>query len=171
MRTLFLAATAIIGFSSAAMAETVTLNFMDANGVVGPAGTVTFEDSEYGLLLTPDLKGVPAGVHGFHVHVNPSCDPGEVDGKMTPGMAAGGHWDPDKTGVHLGPYTAKGHKGDLPALYAAADGTVTTPVLAPRLKAEELKGHALMLHVGGDNHSDHPAKLGGGGARLACGVM
>ena len=29
---------------------------------------------------------------------------------------------------------------------------------------------ALMLHAGGDNYSDQPAPLGGGGARMACGV-
>jgi Cu-Zn family superoxide dismutase len=28
-----------------------------------------------------------------------------------------------------------------------------------------------MVHAGGDNHSDHPAALGGGGARVACGVV
>jgi Cu-Zn family superoxide dismutase len=28
-----------------------------------------------------------------------------------------------------------------------------------------------MVHAGGDNHSDHPAMLGGGGARMACGVV
>ena len=33
----------------------------------------------------------------------------------------------------MGPY-ASGHLGDLPAIYVAADGTATTPVLAPRLK-------------------------------------
>lgn len=28
-----------------------------------------------------------------------------------------------------------------------------------------------MVHAGGDNHSDHPQPLGGGGARFACGVI
>ncbi len=28
-----------------------------------------------------------------------------------------------------------------------------------------------MVHKGGDNHSDHPQPLGGGGARVACGVI
>jgi Cu-Zn family superoxide dismutase len=28
-----------------------------------------------------------------------------------------------------------------------------------------------MIHAGGDNHADHPAPLGGGGARMACGVI
>ena len=28
-----------------------------------------------------------------------------------------------------------------------------------------------MIHGGGDNNSDHPAPLGGGGPRMACGVI
>jgi Cu-Zn family superoxide dismutase len=28
-----------------------------------------------------------------------------------------------------------------------------------------------MIHVGGDNYADHPMPLGGGGARMACGVI
>jgi Cu-Zn family superoxide dismutase len=28
-----------------------------------------------------------------------------------------------------------------------------------------------MIHAGGDTYSDMPAPLGGGGARLACGVI
>jgi Cu-Zn family superoxide dismutase len=28
-----------------------------------------------------------------------------------------------------------------------------------------------MVHTGGDNYSDTPAPLGGGGARIACGVI
>ena len=52
------------------------------------------------------------------------------------------------------------------------DGTATQPVLAPRLKKlDEVKNHAIMIHAGGDNHSDHPTALGGGGARMACGVI
>ena len=45
-------------------------------------------------------------------------------------------------------------------------------VLAPRLKKlDEVRGHSIMIHAGGDNHSDHPAPLGGGGPRMACGVI
>mgnify|MGYP006210031799 CR=1 FL=1 len=35
----------------------------------------------------------------------------------------------------------------------------------------EIKGHALMVHAGGDNHADMPKPLGGGGDRMACGVI
>ena len=114
---------------------------------------------------------MPAGVHGFHVHENGSCEPGMKDGKAVAALAAGGHFDPQKTGKHLGPY-ADGHLGDLPAIYVTADGMANDPVLAPRLKKiSEIEGKALMVHAGGDNHSDHPLPLGGGGERFACGVI
>lgn len=161
----------LVTLSAVASAGNIDLDFIDANGIVGKAGTVQYEDTPYGLLLTPQLSGLPPGVHGFHLHERASCDPAIADGKMSAGAGAGGHWDPEKTGVHLGPYNNKGHKGDLPALYADASGTVTQPVLAPRLKITDLAGHSLMVHVGGDNHSDHPAELGGGGMRLACGAL
>jgi len=60
----------------------------------------------------------------------------------------------------------------LPGLYVAADGSATTPVLAPRIRdLSQVHDLTLMIHAGGDNHSDHPAKFGGGGARIACGVV
>jgi Cu-Zn family superoxide dismutase len=105
------------------------------------------------------------------VHEKGSCEPGMKEGKAVAALAAGGHFDPQKTGKHLGPY-ADGHLGDLPAIYVTADGMANYPVLAPRLKKiSEIEGKALMVHAGGDNHSDHPQPLGGGGERFACGVV
>ncbi|WP_041958662.1 superoxide dismutase family protein [Sulfurospirillum arsenophilum] len=155
-------------------AETkVALSLATSEGVGEKIGEVTISETKYGLVFTPSIKGVPAGVHGFHVHANPSCEPLKAaDGKVTPAGAAGGHFDPKATNAHKGPYSDDGHLGDLPALYADANGDITTPVLAPRLTSlDQIKEHALMLHAGGDNHSDHPAMLGGGGARVACGVI
>ena len=48
----------------------------------------------------------------------------------------------------------------------------SNPVLAPKLKSlKEVKNRSLMIHIGGDNHHDVPNALGGGGARVACGVI
>ena len=163
--------TAALATAGLAQAQTVEMALVGADGSAKPVGTITLEQNKYGTLLTPDLRDLPPGVHGFHLHENPSCAPATADGKTTPAGAAGGHWDPQQSKKHLGPYDDAGHKGDLPALYVSADGTARYPVLAPRLKAEEFKGHALMVHGGGDNHSDHPQVLGGGGARIACGVV
>jgi Cu-Zn family superoxide dismutase len=147
----------------------ISIHRVNAKGVGEQIGTVTLSDSPYGLILTPDLKGLPPGIHGFHVHQNPNCGPAQEGGKSVPALAAGGHYDPEGTGRHEGPY-GKGHLGDLPALSVDKSGRATLPVLAPRLKANDVKGHSLIIHAGGDNYSDQPKKLGGGGSRIACGV-
>ncbi|MFC3285814.1 superoxide dismutase [Cu-Zn] SodC [Litchfieldella rifensis] len=149
----------------------VEIHKVSADGVEEQIGSVTLEDSEYGLLLTPELSDLPLGPHGFHVHENPSCEPAEDDsGEMTAAKAAGGHFDPDETGSHAGPY-GDGHLGDLPLLVVNEDGEATTPVLAPRLSVDDLDGRSLMIHEGGDNYADDPEPLGGGGSRVACGVV
>jgi len=153
-----------------AMADmTVTLYEATTSGQGKAIGVVTVRDTPYGALFTPELQGLTPGIHGFHVHENPACGPLEKDGRMVPGLAAGGHYDPAGTGRHEGPY-GEGHLGDLPPLYVDENGRATLPVLAPRLKAADIAGRSLMIHAGGDNYADHPAKLGGGGARVACGV-
>lgn len=149
---------------------TVDIQSLDEGGVGPSIGTITVSSSPYGTIFTPDLNGLTPGLHGFHVHENPSCAAAMKDGKSVPGLAAGGHDDPAGTGRHEGPY-GEGHLGDLPPLYADQNGKATLPVLAPRIKVSDLKGRSLMIHAGGDNYSDSPQKLGGGGARVACGVI
>jgi superoxide dismutase, Cu-Zn family len=175
MRSALLMSTALLACASHAFAANdpikVSMNMVDEKGMVSSAGEIVITASPYGLVFTPSLTNLPAGVHGFHIHENPSCDPAVKDGKAVAALAAGGHWDPNKTGKHAGP-AGDGHKGDLPALYAAADGKASYAVVAPRLNSlDEVRGHALMLHAGGDNHEDHPMPLGGGGARMVCGVI
>ena len=148
----------------------VHIHLLDSNSIGKEIGMIAVSDSSYGLLLQPNLSSLPPGLHGFHVHEHANCGSEIKDGKVVPGLAAGGHFDPEKTGKHEGPY-GKGHLGDLRPLYVAQDGKSTLPVLAPRLKVSDLKGRSLMIHAGGDNFSDQPEKLGGGGARLACGVV
>ena len=106
----------------------------------------------------------------MHVHQNPNCATAPKDGNVVPGLAAGGHFDPANTGRHEGP-TGQGHLGDLPVLYVDAAGQATRSSWAPRLKTTDLTGRAIIIHAGGDNYSDNPKKLGGGGARVACGVV
>lgn len=150
---------------------TVTLTAVDANGIGAPVGVVRIVETSYGLAFYPELKGIVPGLHGFHVHENPSCAPGVANGAPAAAIAAGGHYDPAGTKKHGTPW-GDGHLGDLPALYVAADGTAANPVLAPRMKSlADVNNRALMVHAGGDNHADHPAPLGGGGARVACGVI
>lgn len=169
MKTLITFALAMV--SSAALADVVVpMHLVDAKGVGTSIGQVTISESRFGIVFTPALQGLPPGLHGFHLHQNASCDAKEIDGKMVAAGAAGGHYDPGNTKTHGTPW-GEGHLGDLPALYVDASGSATQAVLAPRLKLSDLSGRALMIHAGGDNHSDHPMTLGGGGGRIACGVI
>jgi superoxide dismutase, Cu-Zn family len=134
-------------------------------------GTVTISDSPAGAVVKTQLKGLPPGSHGFHVHENGSCQPSTATGQPVPAGAAGGHFDPQHSGKHEGP-EGSGHLGDLPALQVGTDGAATQTLTAPHIKdVGALRGKAVMIHAGGDNYSDQPAPLGGGGARIACGLL
>lgn len=153
-------------------AASLTMDVYAANdqGRGNLLGQVTVEDSHFGgVLITPALTGLTPGAHGFHLHAMPSCDPSKKEGHIMTAGAAGGHFDPEHTNRHEGPYGA-GHLGDLPVLIVQKNGNANTPILAPRLKTSHFQHHALMIHAGGDNYSDTPEPLGGGGARVACAV-
>jgi superoxide dismutase, Cu-Zn family len=161
-----------LGGAAAAATRTVTMNAIDANGVGAAVGTITFKDTAQGLMAEPKLTGLPPGSHGFHIHENPNCGPGPgANNQPAAGMAAGGHYDPKATKKHRGPHATDGHLGDLPVLVVDKDGRADLPGLAPHLKTSNLAGRAVMVHAGGDNYDDAPAPLGGGGARIACGVV
>ena len=168
----FLVLTAALALSGAAQAAelTVSMSAATAQGAGASLGSVRIAETPYGLAFYPQLTGLAPGLHGFHVHEKPSCDPAEKDGAAVAALGAGGHLDPAGSKKHGEPW-GDGHLGDLPPLYVAADGTATAPVLAPRLKLADVRQRSLMVHAGGDNHADHPQPLGGGGARVGCGVI
>ena len=169
-RTLLAAACLLLATAATAAELTVPVQIAEKQGAGAALGTVRIVETPYGLAFYPALNGLPPGLHGFHIHEKPSCAPAEKDGAPVPALAAGGHLDTQGSKKHGEPW-GDGHLGDLPPLYVAADGTATTPVLGPRLKLADVHQRSMMIHAGGDNHADHPAPLGGGGARVACGVI
>jgi Cu-Zn family superoxide dismutase len=161
--------------AGASLAQTTELHADMARatqeGTGATLGTVTVTVTPEGAVFKLDLKDLPPGPHGFHVHENGECGPTMMNGVRIPGGAAGGHLDPDHTGKHEGPMGA-GHLGDLPLLEVGTDGTATQNLTAPHIHSlDALKGHALIIHANGDNYSDQPSPLGGGGGRIACGIL
>jgi superoxide dismutase, Cu-Zn family len=148
----------------------VEMHAINGNGVGAKIGTVELRQTSMGLVFSPNLKGLPPGERGFHVHEKGDCGTGMKDGKAVAGLAAGPHYDPDGHGKHLGP-KGEGHRGDLESLKVGPDGASSAPLISNRLKLKDVAGRALMIHAGGDNYSDQPDPLGGGGARIACGVV
>jgi Cu-Zn family superoxide dismutase len=170
--SLFVAGLILVGTRPAGAATaTATIKSISATGVGGTLGTVSFRDSAKGLVITPKLSGLPPGKHGFHIHDKGDCGPGMNQGQPAAGFAAGGHYDPAHTKKHLGPASTAGHRGDLPVLVVDSRGHATQAVTAPHLTVEQIRGRSIMIHAGGDNYSDTPAPLGGGGARIACGLI
>jgi Cu-Zn family superoxide dismutase len=126
--------------------------------------------------------------HGFHIHANdpdpstgirPGCDP------ATAFTSVGGHWD-------IGGHTHGAHTGDLPSLVRQSDGEVELTFAIDKFTADQLIGHAIIVHVGADNFGNVPlgtapnqytdngtayngpggtAATGNAGARYACGVI
>jgi len=170
--SLFVASFPLVGTRAAdAATATATIDSISSGSVGGRLGTVTFADSAAGLLITPKLSGLPPGAHGFHIHDKGDCGPGMNQGKPAAGFAAGGHYDPGHTKKHLGPLSTAGHRGDLPVLVVDDRGDAIQAVAASHLTVAEILGRSIMIHAAGDNYSDTPAPLGGGGARIACGVI
>jgi len=133
------AALALALVSVTAFADTtVSLNAVDANGTGAGVGTVTISESPYGLVFTPALSGLAPGLHGFHLHQNPSCAAGQSEGKTVPAFGAGPHYDPAKSGHHGTPW-GDGHLGDLPPLFVDAEGKATREQL---LEAESASYHS-----------------------------
>lgn len=167
---LLIASLILASLPAMAAEKVVAVRAISEAGVGKIIGIIKLADSAQGLLITPDLAELPPGERGFHIHEKPSCAALEKDGKMVAGLAAGGHYDPAHSGKHEGP-AGSGHSGDLPALKVADDGTATSAIVASRLKIVDVINRSIMIHAGSDNYSDTPKPLGGGGARIACGII
>ncbi|WGK69696.1 superoxide dismutase family protein [Candidatus Haliotispira prima] len=136
-------------------------------------GEVSLTVTSEGLALHPTFtKKIADGEHGFHIHEGMSVAPAKNDaGDMVVGLSAKGHYDPGKTGKHEGP-DGDGHLGDLPLLEIKDGMPVESELLARRIESlDDIYGRVLMIHVHGDNYSDDPKKLGGGGPRYIAGII
>ena len=133
-----IASTSLLLATGIAVAQgvTVDINRISDSGVGEKIGTILLTEGK-GVTFKVALTGLPKGQRGFHVHEKGDCGPGMKDGKMTAGVAAGDHYDPEAKKSHKGP-KGTGHKGDLPAL-TASDKGINQTVTAPRLKLSTSK--------------------------------
>lgn len=166
-------AAALILVSASARADDLTVPIARATqaGVGVSIGTIVIGQGTEGAVFKLNLKHLPPGTHGFQVHENGECGPTMMNGIAIPAGASGRHWDPDQTLKHTGPM-GDGHLGDLPVMDVADDGSAIQSLTAPRIKdIGQLHGKTLVIHMHGDNYADSPELGGGGGPRLACGVI
>lgn len=132
-----------------------------------PAGFARFRPKGDHIILEIALSGIPAGVHGIHLHAVGKCDAPAF-------TTAGPHLNP--LGHQHGMDNPMGsHLGDLPNLTADASGRVSARfglnVDAAALSRAlfDADGTAIVLHAGEDDYRTDPS--GNSGARIACGVL
>jgi Cu-Zn family superoxide dismutase len=174
MRILILGTAAVLATALGGCKEDVQVGAPVANGARAVAllrtadgadvGRATAREVAGGLRFTIDAKGLPAGMHGAHVHMTGLCTPPDF-------ASAGGHWNP--TGMKHGSMNPQGpHEGDLPNLVVGTDGRGTLGVTVPGATMAGLldaDGAALVVHASADDLTSDPA--GNSGARIACGVF
>ena len=103
-------------------ADMASAELINIDGVI--IGKGTFEQTPTGVLMSVDIRGLPSGAHGIHLHATGSCAPNF--------KAATGHINPEKV-VHGLRNPAGPDNGDLPNLYAAADGTARAEFFTTRV--------------------------------------
>lgn len=145
-------------------------NFVSAKGIGVRVGVMKLSDTPEGLRIKTELYHLLPGVHGLHIHENNTCSSAvNKDGQLIPALGAGNHYNPNNAPHHGSPTT--GHLGDLPPLVVNEKGHAYQTLIAPRLTLADVHQRAIVIHAGGDNHADQPLPLGGGGERIACGVI
>lgn len=137
-------------------------------------GTATFRQGAAGVLIMAEVKGLTPGGHAFVIHETGACTPDFG--------AAGDHFNPAETEhgfVH--PAWKRGgsvgaHGGDLPNIYAAADGTARADFFTPGITLDDdqlhsvfdADGSAIIVHELPDAYGEKESNTG---QRVACGVL
>lgn len=128
-------------------------------------GLVEFSEGHHGLLATIEMHGLTPGWHAIHVHATGDCS---GEGFTSTGGHAttdshGGHGFMDHTGLHA---------GDMPNIWAHADGRARAQTFLHDVTLGELMdadGAAVIVHADADDYSSQPS--GSAGKRVACGVI
>ena len=161
------AAIAVLALAAGAYAQTMAKGgFADGQGKA--LGSAELADAGGVVVVRLNLSGIAQGWHGLHLHAVGKCDGPDF-------MSAGGHFNPGarKHGHRVG---EGAHAGDLPNVFAGADGKITAEVLAHGVSLGaganslfDADGSAIVVHAAEDDHKTDPT--GNSGARIACAVV
>jgi Cu-Zn family superoxide dismutase len=141
------------------------------NGQGAEIGKATLTQGATGLLIKVEVAGLTPGWHGIHIHATGQC--------AAPFTSAGAHINHTDPKTPHGLLNAQGpDDGDLPNLYAAADGSAKAEFFTTKARISQdgpgqwlwdADGSALVIHANPDDHNSQP--IGGAGDRVACAVL
>lgn len=151
---------------TATTGNTAVAEMKNANGL--SLGLATLTEVPGGVRIVMEVKGLPAGAKGVHIHEVGKCEGPQF-------TSAGGHFNPEKK--QHGVMNPQGpHAGDLPNVTVGPDGfgrleTTTSRVTLGTGSASlfDTDGSALVIHAAPDDFVTDPT--GNSGGRSACGVI
>ena len=138
-------------------------------------GTVRFTQAATGVLVAAEAEGLEPGGHAFIIHAVGSCTPDF--------SAAGDHFNPDDSrhgfahpNWNQRNSSSGGHGGDLPNIYAAADGSARADFFTAGVTLQDDQRHsvfdadgsAIVIHEWPDAYGEVESDTG---QRVACGVI
>lgn len=139
--------------------------------LVGPdgasLGSLGVSEGPSGVTLQIEAIGLPAGIHGAHLHEKGLCAGPKFE-------SAGAHWNPagkqhgrdNPLGVHLGDLA---NLEVLPSGVGSANLTVVGVTLSGSNALRDGDGTSLVIHAKADDHKTDPS--GASGDRIACAVL
>lgn len=149
-----------------ATGQAVLVNAQGAN-----IGRVEMRQGPTGLIIKVEASGLTPGWHGIHIHATGEC--------ATPFTSSGGHINHGAPKAPHGLLNPGGpDDGDLPNVYAGADGKVNAELFTTRARISsegpgqwlwDEDGSAIIIHANPDDHSTQP--IGGAGDRVACAAL
>ena len=149
-----------------ATGQAVLVNAAGAN-----IGRVDLRQGSTGLVIKVEASGLTPGWHGIHIHATGQCD--------APFTSSGAHINHGEPKAPHGLLNAAGpDDGDLPNVYAGADGKVSAELFTTRARISsqgpgqwlwDADGSAIIIHANPDDHSTQP--IGGAGDRAACAAL
>lgn len=134
-------------------------------------GKAVVQEGARGVLVRVEAKGLTPGWHGLHFHEKADCSTADF-------KSAGGHVHDVAQVVHGFLAAGSNDAGDLPNIFAGADGVAKADVFTTfvelgkshsRPSLLDADGSAIVIHAKADDYASQP--IGGAGDRVACGVI
>ena len=173
MRPIVIAAAAAIGLAVPALAQQPGVQTFEGPivGAKGESiGTLTIRSGENASVIRVTIQagGLSPGWHGVHFHDVGDCsDVGKFE-------LSKGHVNHDK--AKHGLLNSDGPEvGDLPNIFAAADGSVNAELSSESIlltgedALKDKDGSAFVIHASEDDQTSQP--IGNAGARVACSAI